>query len=315
MAARPRSPASQDIPHLDLPWRFADVHDDTALDGMLQGVRVLVNAAGPFEQTALPLMRACIRNGCHYIDISNEFDTFQTAWQLEEEARQAQINMIPGAGFGTAAIEALAMHVAARIHEPTRLTVVRSSGGGTRSAGVRRTTERMLAEHPVCSTNGSFTPTVERIQTWELPGGRKACVPVSTGDLFSASLSTGIPNVSTFFTTNMPPLLAKMAVPMFRRLLRARGGRQSVKPQESRKKNGPNAPKPYSQVWIQAQNDRGELATSYITAGKGSKITAAIATEVALRTASLTPWGVHTSGSVVTAAHVLDMPGLRLTDL
>ncbi|UVJ40020.1 saccharopine dehydrogenase NADP-binding domain-containing protein [Arthrobacter sp. CJ23] len=63
---------------LGLGWRTSTSHAD-ALSRLLQGVRVLVNTAGPFHRTAPALARACLRSGCHYLDVSNELTTFRDA--------------------------------------------------------------------------------------------------------------------------------------------------------------------------------------------------------------------------------------------
>src|SRR6516164_1986538 len=35
---------------------------------------VLVNTVGPFTRTAVPLARACLEVGTHYVDLANELD-------------------------------------------------------------------------------------------------------------------------------------------------------------------------------------------------------------------------------------------------
>src|SRR5262245_9988175 len=42
----------------------------------LRGVRVLINAAGPFAGTAERLLLAALAEGCHYVDINGEIDVY-----------------------------------------------------------------------------------------------------------------------------------------------------------------------------------------------------------------------------------------------
>ena len=48
----------------------------------LQDIDVLINCAGPFEQTAEPIMDACINNKAHYFDISGEISVYQARQPL-----------------------------------------------------------------------------------------------------------------------------------------------------------------------------------------------------------------------------------------
>ena len=58
---------SADYP--DLSIRTADVADAHAL---LSGVDLVINCAGPFADTALPLAAAAGQGGIHYLDLSAE---------------------------------------------------------------------------------------------------------------------------------------------------------------------------------------------------------------------------------------------------
>ena len=53
-----------------LPYRVASLHVDEALDRALEGVCAVLHAAGPFADTALPMLNACLRTGVHYLDIT-----------------------------------------------------------------------------------------------------------------------------------------------------------------------------------------------------------------------------------------------------
>lgn len=61
--------------------RPASVDDPAALDRALDGVAAVINSAGPFAVTALPVARAAIRAGVPYVDVAAEIeanlDTFE----------------------------------------------------------------------------------------------------------------------------------------------------------------------------------------------------------------------------------------------
>jgi len=78
--------------------RQAEVTDPAALDAMLSGADLLINAAGPFGDTSPPLIEAALRAGIPYLDITAEpfvtqgiFDSFGS--------REAQSVVAPAFGF------------------------------------------------------------------------------------------------------------------------------------------------------------------------------------------------------------------------
>jgi hypothetical protein len=50
--------------------RAVDIHDAASLRRALAGVRVVINAVGPFEYDPATLLTACAEAGCHYVDIA-----------------------------------------------------------------------------------------------------------------------------------------------------------------------------------------------------------------------------------------------------
>mmetsp|Transcript_8835 Transcript_8835/g.13110 ORF Transcript_8835/g.13110 Transcript_8835/m.13110 type:complete len:413 (+) Transcript_8835:31-1269(+) len=75
----------------------------------------VLNCAGPFQYTARPMIKACIRNGSHYLDITGEFNIFEYVHanpKLSEKAAKASIALIPGVGFDVVPSDCLAKHVA-----------------------------------------------------------------------------------------------------------------------------------------------------------------------------------------------------------
>ncbi len=81
----------------------------------LSGISVLLNAAGPFANTAEPLMSAAIRAGVHYLDFSAELDTYREALALDGQARAASVMLLPGSGGSVAMLGSLAGHAVARV--------------------------------------------------------------------------------------------------------------------------------------------------------------------------------------------------------
>ena len=55
-----------------LPWRQASVDDPASLDRALSGAAAVINCAGPFLDTGMPVVEAALRAGIHYLDLAAE---------------------------------------------------------------------------------------------------------------------------------------------------------------------------------------------------------------------------------------------------
>ncbi len=81
---------------------------NAALYSALADVGVVLNAAGPFAETSLPLARACVKTNTHYVDISGEYDVFRELdGELDQEAKKHDTLIVPGAGLTVLASDCL----------------------------------------------------------------------------------------------------------------------------------------------------------------------------------------------------------------
>jgi short subunit dehydrogenase-like uncharacterized protein len=80
--------------------RAIDQPPNQAVDRALADIDVLLNAAGPFSETALPLVRGCLRTQTHYVDISGEEAVFRELKEWDSKARdEAEVALVPGAAL------------------------------------------------------------------------------------------------------------------------------------------------------------------------------------------------------------------------
>ena len=96
---------------LDLPHQALALDDPDALNAALASVDLVLNAAGPFLHTAVPLAGACLAAGVHYLDIGNELQAFRALYDLDQRAQDAVVTIMPGTGFGVIATNCLARYV------------------------------------------------------------------------------------------------------------------------------------------------------------------------------------------------------------
>jgi short subunit dehydrogenase-like uncharacterized protein len=129
---------------LGLPHRVLDWDDPVALQAALGDVDLVLNAAGPFLHTAAPLARACLNARAHYLDISNELQVFRALYDLDEEAKQVGVSIIPGVGFGVIATNCLARYVSELVGGANRLEVASRVASAQPGPGAAATMQENL---------------------------------------------------------------------------------------------------------------------------------------------------------------------------
>lgn len=81
---------------------ISDYRDSESVADIIQGANVVINAVGPFQGMGLNLLKACIRNRTHYIDVADDRDFVQRAYALNHEIAEAGImafigcSVVPG---------------------------------------------------------------------------------------------------------------------------------------------------------------------------------------------------------------------------
>lgn len=56
----------------DVPTFVVDVTNADDVDKAVQRARVIINAVGPYWRWGTPVVRACVRHGRHYVDLTGE---------------------------------------------------------------------------------------------------------------------------------------------------------------------------------------------------------------------------------------------------
>lgn len=86
--------------HLGLEFRMATVDDPVSLDRALSGAAAVINCAGPFLDTAGPVIEAALRAGIHYLDVAAEQAAVLCVFErFADLARDAGVVVIPAMAF------------------------------------------------------------------------------------------------------------------------------------------------------------------------------------------------------------------------
>jgi uncharacterized protein YbjT (DUF2867 family) len=151
--------------------RTADVEDQASLDRALAGAAAVINCAGPFLDTAEPLVAAAVRARVHYLDVTAEQPSVLAIFErFAAPARDAGIVVVPAMGFyggfgdllATAALggwesaDEIRIGIALDSWQPT---------AGTRLTGQRNTATRLVIRGGKLVSLGSPSPT----SSWTFP--------------------------------------------------------------------------------------------------------------------------------------------------
>lgn len=185
---------------LDLKAAVFDLNDPREIERQLKGVRLLLNLSGHFLTTQKLLIEACLVSGTHYVDLAGEVEDTSSAFAFDERARRANIMIMPGAGFNVAPSDIAAGIAKKKLPDASHLVIALATEGGVsrgtlkgmlahiEKAGHRRVGGALVAARPA-----------ETELDFEVAGRKfRAVYDPWLGDLFTAGVSTGIPNISTY---------------------------------------------------------------------------------------------------------------------
>lgn len=185
---------------LGVSYRLFDVGEATLIGSALNGIFVLLNCAGPFIRTAEPLIQACIRNGVHYLDIAAELDSYNLAEKHNQDAKAANVMLLPGCGGSVAMLGCLASHVVERVEKPSSIDISLYVAGSMSRGSAISASENMTAEC-LQRFNGELVKmdVVEPIQLdFDNGQGSVTNYPVALPDLITIWKATSVGNIRTF---------------------------------------------------------------------------------------------------------------------
>ncbi|RDU97689.1 saccharopine dehydrogenase family protein [Trinickia dinghuensis] len=201
-AARLQESGSDDA----TPWRVASIDDPEQLDAALRGADAVINCAGPFLDTALPIVDAALRAGIPYLDVTAEQPALQAIIdQRDAAARAAGVTLIPAAAFyggladllvtagadARTPIERVDIAVALDSWQPTR---------GTRVTGERNRATRMIQR------GGKLVPLPQPVQegAWSFaePVGDQEVVMLPFTEVLTVSRHLPVDTVESWFVNS-----------------------------------------------------------------------------------------------------------------
>ena len=248
---------------------------------------VVVNTVGPFTATTMPVARASMAAGSHYVDLANELEPVRALLDLDTEAKSQGVTLITGAGFGVLATEALVVELrgdrpAAASVSVAALPAVDSMGsavlasaidamgyGGRRYRDGQLVRTRLGADHA-------------RIPLPNSPAREALSVP--TGELEAARRASGAVDVLAYSSEVPSGPVVRAVLPAVSALLAARPIRAAAQRLASRLRLSPPV-KSGDVSWAYALLEwaDGSRRHAWLRTGEGYRFTAKVAAHTAAR--------------------------------
>jgi len=315
LAGRDEQQTSALARQYDLPYRVFSLTDPTTVSQQLEEMRLVLHCAGPFSVTAEPMMRACIDSHTHYLDITGEIDVFALGHSLDEQARHEDVVLIPGVGFDVVPTDCLAARLAEQLPAATSLSLAFEATGGP-SPGTAKTSVEGLAKGGRIRKDGELirVPLAWRSRAIPFPGGERQAMTIPWGDVYTAFVSTGIPNIQVYLAT--PPATIKRLRRM--RLLQPLLGwgpiQKMMKNRIARSVKGPSGETREAtgcQIWGEVLAADGRKASATMTTPNGYQLTVIAALGITEQLLSKNvEGGYYTPSLLMGSGYAESLPGV-----
>ncbi|MFT3924921.1 MAG: saccharopine dehydrogenase NADP-binding domain-containing protein [Myxococcales bacterium] len=311
---------------LGLPWAAFDLNDAAAVRRGLEGMRLVLHAAGPFVDTSAAMIRGCLGVGAHYLDITGEIPVFEHTLAQDAEAKARGVLLMSGVGFDVVPTDCLAAHVVGRVEGASKLEIAIAAIGRPSPGTTKSSFEGML-RGGLLRRNGALVahPMGKGVRKVRFSDRERSVMPIPWGDLVTAYRTTGVPDITTYmaFPANMAKLMSStwwlqdLASPLTRSVLGAEPVKQRVMQAIEQKVQGPNQQareRGRSYVWARAENPRGQVAEAWLETLEGYDFTAVAGVRIAEKVLDLKLSGAFTPALAFGADFVLEIPSTRRLD-
>lgn len=257
--------------------RVFPLEEAKALQNALQDIAIVLHCAGPFSETSEPMIEACLKSGSHYLDITGEISVFSNAYRQTDEARHADIVLMPGVGFDVVPTDCLAATLVNALPSATRLILAFESGGHM-SPGTAKTSIEGLAGGGCVRKEGKlkWVPLAWKTRDIRFSHGKRFAVTIPWGDVFTAYISTGVPDIEVYMSAPPSAVLRMKRLRMAKPLMSMQWVQNMMKRRIERSVTGPElAERQHSQVqlWGEVSSADGRSVSATMTTPDGYDVT------------------------------------------
>ena len=182
------------------PYEVVEITEKEKLLKLLAPATLVIHCGGPFQFTARHMIEACLETKTHYTDITGEIAVFELIASYNLKAKEANIMILPGAGFDVVPSDCLAAHLKKRLPEATHLELAFTTSGGGSSRGTSKTAILGLGEGSLIRQSGNITrvPLHKGLKDIDYGKFKTISARIPWGDVSTAYHSTGIPNIEVY---------------------------------------------------------------------------------------------------------------------
>jgi len=184
---------------LGMPWQPLSLSNRSQLADLLSQCSLVFNMAGPYRQTAEPVIEAALSSGRHYLDLAGEWPVFQKAIALDQDAKDAECMLMPGVGFTIAVSDCLLVMASERFAATKCLRLAISSPDLVSSGTLKSMLGLVDPNVWICHQGEMKEIPVGSLNHYFPFGSRYAkATAVNWPDVFTARHSTGIQTIEAF---------------------------------------------------------------------------------------------------------------------
>lgn len=298
-----------------LPYLVFSLDNIDEIARHLNPFSVVLHCAGPFSETARPMIEACLISQTHYLDITGEIAILDWTFQKNTEAISKNIMLMCGVGFDLVPTDCVANKLKNLMPDATHLEIAFFMKGGSISHGTMTTMANNLGNTSYERINEKLVPKplAHKGKTVDFKIDKKFCISIPWGDLYSAYVSTQIPNITTYSAASKstyyilklqfilnPVLKSKWFKNIFKKYI----DKNITGPTPEQNKNG------RSYVYGAAANALGNRIETVLECAESYQITAIAAVHIAQKVlAGNSKSGYQTPASCYGADLILEMEG------
>jgi short subunit dehydrogenase-like uncharacterized protein len=319
LAGRNRDQIDVLAKELGLLRRVFELSNPAEVARNLDGVSVLLHCAGPFSRTAAPMLNACLDLNVHYLDITGEIDVFELCHRVHARAKQQGVVVLPGSGFDVVPTDCTAAMLKKRLPDANALVLAFEAGGGP-SPGTAKTSVEGLRKGGRARVAGELktVPFAWKSREFVRDGKSRSAMTIPWGDLFTAHVSTGIPNIETYMVVSPKTIQRMRWMRMMQPMLKMGFVQNFMKQRVEKTTPGPSEQRRSdngSHIWGEVRNALGKEVKLELQAPNGYDLTVTASLGIAeylMRQTSATTGGYFTPSQLMGADYVLKLPGVRL---
>lgn len=277
LAGRNREAIEQLAGDLRLECRVFSLDHSDEVARALEGLKLVLHCAGPFSETSQPMISACLATGAHYLDITGEISVFEKAHSQDEQARHADVVLMPGAGFDVVPSDCLAASLVEALPAATGLQLAFEASGGS-SPGTAKTSVEGLSNGGMVRRDGRLKNVPLGWKTRSIPfaHAERTGVTIPWGDVYTAFISTGVPDIEVYIS--VPPAAIKnlRRLRVVQTLLGLSWVQSFLKKRIENKVSGPSdqeRQESYSELWGEVVSADGRSMSATMSTPNGYDLT------------------------------------------